>query len=83
MNRIPLCTLACCVLMGLVTAGCAQAEPPAAQANAPSQAGTPAPAVAGLPDFTPIVKKNAPAVVHVEAKYNGRRREPGMQAGMP
>ncbi|HET6587944.1 MAG TPA: Do family serine endopeptidase [Oleiagrimonas sp.] len=26
---------------------------------------------AQLPDFTQIVKKNAPAVVHVEAKYNG------------
>jgi serine protease Do len=32
-----------------------------------------APAVAGLPDFTGIVQKNAPAVVHVEAKYSGRR----------
>ncbi|MCX7514925.1 DegQ family serine endoprotease [Frateuria sp. STR12] len=82
MNRIPLRTLACCVLMGLVTAGCAQAEPPAAQANAPAT-GTPAPAMASLPDFTQIVKKNAPAVVHVEAKYNGRRREPRMRAGMP
>jgi len=28
---------------------------------------------AGLPDFTGIVQKNAPAVVHVEAKYTGGR----------
>ncbi|WP_233843914.1 DegQ family serine endoprotease [Dyella sp. 2HG41-7] len=28
---------------------------------------------AALPDFTGIVQKNAPAVVHVEAKYSGRR----------
>lgn len=28
--------------------------------------------VGGLPDFTGIVEKNAPAVVHVEAKYSGR-----------
>lgn len=82
MNRIPLRTLACCVLMGLVTAGCAQAEPPAAQANAPAARSTSAPAMASLPDFTGIVKKNAPAVVHVEAKYNGQRREPRTQAGM-
>jgi len=31
-----------------------------------------APTVGGLPDFTGIVEKNAPAVVHVEAKYSGR-----------
>jgi serine protease Do len=85
MNRIPLRTLACCVLMGLVTAGCAQAQAPDAQANAPAAKSAPAPAMAGasLPDFTAIVQKNAPAVVHVEAKYNGQRREPRMQAGMP
>ena len=35
-------------------------------------------AVAGLPDFTGIVQKNAPAVVHVEAKYNGKN-PPQMQ----
>ena len=40
-----------------------------------------APAVAGLPDFTGIVQKNAPAVVHVEAKYAGRR--PKTAGGMP
>jgi len=40
-----------------------------------------APAVAGLPDFTGIVQKNAPAVVHVEAKYTGRR--PKSAGGMP
>jgi len=83
MNRFPLRTLACCVLMGLVTTGCAQAEPPAAQANAKAVATAPAPAMASLPDFTGIVQKNAPAVVHVEAKYNGQRRQPRMQADMP
>ena len=40
-----------------------------------------APAAAGLPDFTGIVQKNAPAVVHVEAKYSGRR--PKSAGGMP
>ncbi|RUL79680.1 DegQ family serine endoprotease [Dyella choica] len=40
-----------------------------------------APAVAGLPDFTGIVQKNAPAVVHVEAKYSGRR--PKSAGGVP
>ena len=84
MNRIPLRTLACCVLMGLVTAGCAQAQAPEAKADAPAATSTPAPVgSANLPDFTGIVQKNAPAVVHVEAKYNGQRREPRMQAGMP
>ncbi|MEI7038193.1 DegQ family serine endoprotease [Fulvimonas yonginensis] len=85
MNRMPLRTLACCVLVGLVTAGCAQAEAPAAQTDAPAAQSAPAPNMAGasLPDFTGIVQRNAPAVVHVEAKYNGRRREPRMQAGMP
>lgn len=34
-------------------------------------------AVAGeLPDFTSIVAKNAPSVVHVEAKYDGQRSQP-------
>jgi serine protease Do len=32
-----------------------------------------APTVGGLPDFTGIVERNAPAVVHVEAKYSARR----------
>lgn len=36
---------------------------------------------AGLPDFTSIVEKNAPAVVHVEAKYSGRR--PKSAGGTP
>lgn len=85
MNRIPLRTLACCVLMGLATAGCAQAQAPEAQANAPAPKSAPVPAAAGanLPDFTGIVQRNAPAVVHVEAKYNGQRRQPRTQAGMP
>ena len=49
-------------------------------------------AAADLPDFTGIVERNAPAVVHVEAQYNGdapdRLRagiddEDGMPPGMP
>ncbi len=39
------------------------------------------PAVATLPDFTGIVQKNAPSVVHVEAKYTGRR--PNGSGAMP
>jgi serine protease Do len=52
--------LLCCALaLGLAAPGltCAQTAAP----------------VAGLPDFTDIVQKNAPAVVHVEAKYAARR----------
>lgn len=49
-------------------------------------------AAADLPDFTGIVERNAPAVVHVEAKYNGNAPdrlsagidgEDGMPPGMP
>lgn len=36
---------------------------------------------AQLPDFTGIVKKNAPAVVHIEAKYNGDKPDTPMQQG--
>ncbi len=53
-------TLACSILVGLATTGGVQA-----------QSATAAPM---LPDFTGIVQDNAPAVVHVEAKYTGRRR---------
>jgi serine protease Do len=37
-------------------------------------------AQSGLPDFTGIVEKNAPAVVHVEAKYTGKAKG---QSGVP
>jgi serine protease Do len=49
------------------------------------QAQNAAPAVSGLPDFTGIVQKNAPAVVHVEAKYSGKKQTKGRSAtrGMP
>lgn len=40
-------------------------------------------AAAALPDFTGIVQKNAPAVVHVEAKYNGERQRAQKKQGMP
>lgn len=53
-------SLLCCTLaMGLAGPGLVSAQT--------------APAAAALPDFTGIVQKNAPAVVHVEAKYTGRR----------
>jgi serine protease Do len=76
MNRSVWRNLLCCALaMGLVVTGSAQAQGAAA--------------IAGLPDFTGIVKENAPAVVHVEAKYNGKhanampmqRQGPGGGAG--
>jgi len=41
-----------------------------------------APAAATLPDFTGIVEKNAPAVVHVEAKYAGKTRQ-AQSSGTP
>jgi serine protease Do len=63
MNRSSLRVLACCALIGLASAGGVQAQ------GAPT-AGT-------LPDFTGIVQKNAPAVVHVEAKYSGKHPSQG------
>ena len=67
--------LTCCALIG--TAAFAG---PAAQAQS-------APAMAALPDFTGIVQKNEPAVVQVEAKYDGgdKPRVQGVQGqgGMP
>lgn len=61
MNHSILRTLACCALLGLAGVGGAQAQPAAT--------------VAALPDFTGIVQNNAPAVVHVEAKYTGERQQ--------
>ncbi|SFL11731.1 Do family serine endopeptidase [Rhodanobacter glycinis] len=59
MNRSVWRNLVCCALaMGFVVTGSVQAQGAAA--------------AAALPDFTGIVKENAPAVVHVEAKYNGK-----------
>jgi len=63
MNRFALRTLSCAVLMTLAMAGGVQAQA--------------APSVTGLPDFTGIVQKNAPAVVHVEAKYTGKKTSKG------
>jgi serine protease Do len=55
MNRSVWRNLVCCALaMGFVVTGSVQAQGAAA--------------AAALPDFTGIVKENAPAVVHVEAK---------------
>ncbi|WP_109125804.1 Do family serine endopeptidase [Dyella sp. C11] len=62
MNRLALRTLSCAVVMSLALVGGVQAQ------NA-------APAMSGLPDFTGIVQKNAPAVVHVEAKYSGKSKK--------
>jgi serine protease Do len=68
MNRSLWRNLVCCALaLGFVAAGSVQAQG--------------APAAAALPDFTGIVQKNAPAVVHVEAKYSGKR-EMRMQGPM-
>jgi serine protease Do len=64
MNRFALPTLLCVLAMSLAFAGGVQA-----QNAAPAAA-----AVSGLPDFTGIVQKNAPAVVHVEAKYSGKKQ---------
>ena len=70
MSRPTLRLLACSVLLGLAGATGVQA-----------QAATAPPAAGSLPDFTGIVQQNAPAVVHVEAKYNGR--SPQTMRGMP
>ncbi|MBD8873552.1 Do family serine endopeptidase [Rhodanobacter sp. DHB23] len=66
--------LVCCALAGTALAV------PGVQAQS-------VPAAASLPDFTGIVQKNAPAVVQVEAKYDGHDK-PGLrgrqgQGGMP
>lgn len=58
--------LACSAWVGLAVTGGVQAQ---TVAVAPM-----------LPDFTGIVQDNAPAVVHVEAKYSGQKRS---QRGMP
>jgi serine protease Do len=73
MNHSILRTLACCALLGLAGVGTVQAQTAAA---------------ATLPDFTGIVQHNAPAVVHVEAKYTGEpnrsmRMQGRMMPGMP
>lgn len=68
MSRPMLRTFACCALVSLAAAGGVQAQ----NANAP--------AVSGLPDFTGIVQRNAPAVVHVEGKYTGKRARKGRTA---
>ncbi|RDI97097.1 DegQ family serine endoprotease [Dyella solisilvae] len=72
MNRYTLRTLTCGILISLAMAGGVQAQ-------------SAAPAASSLPDFTGIVQKNAPAVVHVEAKYTGKKSSKGRSAarGMP
>ncbi|TBR39666.1 MULTISPECIES: DegQ family serine endoprotease [Dyella] len=70
MKSMTLRRAVCCALVSLAVIGGAQAQTPAA----------PAAPVAGLPDFTGIVQKNAPAVVHVEAKYTGKTARKGRQA---
>jgi len=64
MNHSILRSLGCCALLGIAAAG----------TTVQAQAQAPAPAMTALPDFTGIVQKNAPAVVHVEARYSGERR---------
>jgi serine protease Do len=58
MNHSILRTLACCALLGFAGVGGVAAQTTAV----------------ALPDFTGIVQKNAPSVVHVEAKYTGERQ---------
>ncbi|MGC1548937.1 MAG: Do family serine endopeptidase [Rhodanobacter sp.] len=71
MDRSFLRSLTCCALaVSLVTAGNVAV---AQVAN-----GT-----AALPDFTGIVQATAPAVVHVEAKYSGKRAGNAMQMQGP
>jgi serine protease Do len=62
MNRSILRVVACLALTGFPAFFAVQALPAAA---------------AGLPDFTGIVERNAPAVVHVEAKYTGANNRNG------
>jgi serine protease Do len=62
MNRSILRVVACLALTGFPAFFAVQAQPAAA---------------AGLPDFTGIVERNAPAVVHVEAKYTGANNRNG------
>ncbi len=62
MNHSILRALMCCALLGVAGVGNVQAQP--------------APGASALPDFTGIVQENAPAVVHVEAKYTGDRQQP-------
>ncbi|WP_458072213.1 DegQ family serine endoprotease [Rhodanobacter sp. BL-MT-08] len=64
-------TLACGVLLSLAVAN------PGAWAQATTGA------AGGLPDFTGIVERNAPAVVHVEAKYTGKSRKPSRASTDP
>jgi serine protease Do len=59
-------TLTCCALLGLASVSVVQAQTPAS---------------AALPDFTGIVQKNAPAVVHVEAKYSGEKQGANRSTG--
>ena len=63
MNFSVLRMLACGALLSLAVAS-----------GGPAQAASGT--VSSLPDFTGIVEKNAPAVVHVEAKYTGKSRKP-------
>jgi len=71
MNRSYLRSLACCALaVSLATAGNVAV---AQVANG----------AAALPDFTGIVQTAAPAVVHIEAKYSGKRAGNTMQMQGP
>ena len=58
MNHSILRSVVCCALVAVASVGGVQAQTPASMA---------------LPDFTSIVQNNAPAVVHVEAKYTGEQ----------
>ncbi len=68
MSCFVLRNLACSALLGLVVITGVQAQTSLA---------------ATLPDFTGIVERNAPAVVHVEAKYTGEKQRADGPQGMP
>ncbi|WP_449428346.1 DegQ family serine endoprotease [Rhodanobacter umsongensis] len=67
MNRSILRAFACSALIGIAAISGVQAQP--------------VPSAAALPDFTGIVEKNAPAVVHVEARYTGGTSRKNQAAG--
>ncbi len=69
MSHSILRTLACSALLGFAAVTGVQAQT--------------TPSASSLPDFTGIVQKNAPAVVHVEAKYSGSSPAQQMQSGQP
>ena len=87
MNHLKSRVLSGGLLLALALVACAQTQnpgssQPAAIPAAPVPASAPM-ATAGLPDFTGIVQRNAPAVVYIEAKTSGKQRRAGNQPQLP